>query len=113
MRTLLLTTVAALAAGAALVFAPPAGAGKGPLVVAMHDPGCHWFVVGGKYAKTAAQRGPVMLLNRDEATLIVKGPGGTRLAKVGAKLSVRAKGTYRITMVHQAPDDNTLVLKVS
>jgi hypothetical protein len=113
MRTLLLTTVAALAAIAALALAAPASAGKGPLVVAMHDPGCHWFYVGGKYTKTAAQRGPVTLLNRDEATLIVKGPGGTRLEKVGAKLTVRGKGTYRINMVHQAPDDNTLVLRVS
>jgi hypothetical protein len=28
------------------------------------------------------------------------------------KLRLRAKGTYRITMVHQAPDDNHLVLKI-
>ena len=113
MRTLILTTVTALAAVAALTFAASAGASKGPLVVAMHDPGCHWFSVGGKYTKTATQQGPVTLLNRDEAALIVKGPVGTKLDKVGAKLTLRAKGTYRITMVHQAPDDNTLILKVS
>ena len=113
MRTLVLTTVSALIAVAALAFAAPAGAGKAPLVVAMHDPGCHWFSVGGTYTKTAARRGPVTLLNRDEAALKVKGPGGTRIDKVGALLTVRAKGTYRITMVGQAPDDNTLVLKVS
>jgi hypothetical protein len=78
----------------------------------MHDPGCHWFVVGGKYTKSATRHGPVTLLNRDMAALRVKGPGGTKLERVGAKLTLHAKGTYRITMVRQAPDDNTLTLRV-
>ena len=52
------------------------------------------------------------LLNLDEATLIIKGPGGGKTARVGSKLTLTAKGTYRITMVKQAPDDNTLILKV-
>jgi hypothetical protein len=43
---------------------------------------------------------------------VIKGPGGTRIEKVGAKLKLRAKGTYRITMVKQAPDDNHLVLRI-
>jgi hypothetical protein len=54
----------------------------------------------------------VTLLNNDEAALRIKGPGGTKLERVGAKLTLRAKGTYRITMVRQAPDDNHLTLRV-
>jgi hypothetical protein len=54
----------------------------------------------------------VALLNLDEAALIVKGPGGTRTARVGAKLTLQAKGVYRITMVKQAPDDNHLKLTI-
>jgi len=97
---------------AALVLAAPAAAAKAPLVVAMRDPGCHWFYVGGKYTKSVARHGPVTLLNQDMAALRVKGPGGTKLERVGAKLTLRAKGTYRITMVQQAPDDNHLTLTV-
>ena len=47
------------------------------------------------------------LVNYDEAALEIKGPGGTKIEKVGAKLTLRARGLYRITMVGQAPDDNT------
>ena len=97
---------------AALALAAPAAAGKAPLVVGMHDPGCHWFQVGGKYVKSVARTGPVTLLNQDEAALKIKGPGGTKLEPVGKKLTLHAKGTYRITMVHQASDDNHRVLRV-
>ena len=48
----------------------------------------------------------------DEDTLIVKGPGGTKHDKVGATLTLKAKGLYRITMVKQAPDDNHLKLTI-
>jgi hypothetical protein len=106
MRKVILTSIAALA------LAAPAAAGKAPLVVAMHDPGCHWFLVGGKYTKSVVRHGPVTLLNQDEAALRIKGPGGVKIQRVGAKLTLRAKGTYRITMVHQAPDDNHLTLRV-
>jgi hypothetical protein len=78
----------------------------------MHDPGCHWFSVGDKYVKSVTRHGPVTLLNQDEAALKIKGPGGTKLDRVGAKVTLRARGTYRITMVHQAPDDNHLTLTV-
>lgn len=97
---------------AALALAAPAAAGKAPLVIAMHDPGCHWFQVGGKYVKSVTRTGPVTVLNQDEAALRIKGPSGTKLDPVGRTLTLRAKGTYRITMVHQAPDDNHLVLRV-
>ena len=46
MRKLLLLPLAALA------LAAPAAAGRAPLVVAMHDPGCHSFLVNGKYLKS-------------------------------------------------------------
>jgi hypothetical protein len=78
----------------------------------MHDPGCHSFLVNGKYVKSVARTGPVTLLNQDEAALKIKGPGGTKLDRVGAKVTLRARGTYRITMVRQAPDDNHLTLTV-
>jgi hypothetical protein len=101
-----------LSALAALALASPAGAGRAPLVVAMHDPGCHWFSDGGKYTMSVARRGPVTLLNQDEAALKIKGPERTKIERVGAKLTLRAKGIYRITMVGQAPDDNHLTLRI-
>ena len=106
MRKLILTVIAALG------LAAPAAAGGSQLVVAMRDPGCHWFQVGGKYTKSVVRHGPVTLVNRDEAALVIKGPGGTKVERVLGKLRLRAKGTYRITMVHQAPDDNHLVLRI-
>ena len=119
MRKYMLISIAvlALAASAVATSAASASASKGPLIVAMKDPGCHWFYVGGgpdhrQFVKSVTRIGPVMLLNLDEATLLVKGPGGGKTARVGAKLTLTAKGTYRITMVKQAPDDNTLILKV-
>ena len=96
---------------------PATAAGAAKLVVAMHDPGCHWFYAGGgpnhrKYSKTAVRTGPVKLVNLDENTLIVKGPGGTKHDKVGAALTLKTKGVYTITMVKQAPDDNHLKLTI-
>ena len=106
MRTLILTGIAAL------VLAAPAGAAPATLVVAMKDPGCHWFSTGHKYVKTVTRTGPVTLVNRDEAALIVKGPGGIKKDAVGAQLTLNAKGVYKITMVKQAPDDNHLKLTI-
>lgn len=97
---------------AALVFAAPAAAGASKLVVVMKDPGCHWFQVAGKYKTSVTRNGPVTLVNFDEAALKVSGPGGTQLASVGAKLTLHAKGVYRIVMVHQAADDNHLKLTI-
>jgi hypothetical protein len=117
MRKLILIPLAALVF-AAPVFAAPASANKGPLIIAMHDPGCHWFYLGGgpdhrQYAVSVTRRGPVTLLNLDQAALIIKGPGGTKSEGVGAKLTLTAKGTYHITMVKQMPDDKHLALKVT
>jgi hypothetical protein len=120
MRRLILISFAVLALGASAAATSAAGAAatKAPLIVAMRDPGCHWFYVGGgpnhrKYVKTVTRTGPVTLLNLDEAALIIKGPGGTKTERVGATLTLRAKGVYHVTMVKQAPDDNHLTLKVT
>jgi hypothetical protein len=81
------------------------------VTVAMHDPGCHWFSVNGKYLKTLTVRGPVKLANYDEAALLVVGPAGVKRAAVGKQILL-GRGTYGITMVGQAPDDNHLRLTV-
>jgi hypothetical protein len=121
MRKLILISIAVVAFAAwvaAATSAAPGGTSTGPLIVAMKDPGCHWFYLGGgpshrKYSKSVTRQGPVTLLNLDEAALIVKGPSGTKTEPVGKKLTLQTKGTYRITMVKQAPDDNHLILKVT
>jgi hypothetical protein len=120
MRKFVLISVSVLAVAASLVVssAASATASKAPLIVAMKDPGCHWFYAGGgpgsrKYAKSVTRSGPVTLQNLDEAALVVKGPGGTKTIAVGAKLTLKGKGVYHITMVKQAPDDNHLVLRIT
>lgn len=55
---------------------------------------------------------PLKLVNLDEASLIIKGPGGIKHEKIGATLTLKAKGVYTITMVKQAPDDNHLKLTI-
>jgi hypothetical protein len=95
----------------AIVFAAPATAA--PVVpIMMRDPGCHWFVVGGKYSVRYVSHGAVTIRNLDEAALRFVGPGGTRLAKVGKTITLKSKGTYHITMIGQARDDNHLTLLV-
>ena len=39
------------------------------LKIVMRDPGCHWFMIGGKYKLRAAVQGSVRLVNYDEKTL--------------------------------------------
>jgi hypothetical protein len=107
MRKLALTGIAGLAA---FVLAAPAVAA--PVVpIVMRDPGCHWFFVGGKFSTRYVAKGAVKIQNSDEAALRFVGPKGTRLEKTGQTLTF-TKGTYRITMVGQAKDDNHLVLIV-
>jgi len=95
----------------ALLFAAPASAAK-VVPIMMKDPCCHWFFVGGKYAVKYVSHGAVTIRNLDENTLKFVGPGGTRLEKVGGTITLKAKGTYHITMVAQAKDDNHLTLVV-
>jgi hypothetical protein len=82
------------------------------LNVVMKDPGCHWFQTDGGLKVTTAVRGPVNLVNMDEAALKVVGPSGTVLDHVGRSVRLGA-GSYAITMVGQASDDNHLKLTVS
>jgi hypothetical protein len=103
--------VALLAVGAGQAFAHPAHATPTKVTVVMHDPGCHWFSVNGALKTKLAVRGPAKLLNVDEAALKVVGPAVTRRVGVGKTLLL-GKGTYAITMVGQAPDDNHLKLVV-
>lgn len=119
MRKFILVSIAVLAvAASAVATGASAAPSKGPLIIAMKDPGCHWFYVGGgpnnrHYAKSVTRVGPVTLLNLDEAAMIIKGPGGTKIEKVGQKLTLKTKGVYHLTMVKQAPDDNRLILKIT
>ena len=116
--TLISVAVLALAASAVLTSVASGSASKAPLIVAMKDPGCHWFYAGGgpnhrNYVKSVTRSGPVTLLNLDEAAMIIKGPGGTKTEPIGVKLTLKAKGIYHLTMVRQAADDNHLTLKVT
>jgi hypothetical protein len=81
------------------------------VTVVMRDPGCHWFAVNGKFTTTMAVRGPVALANHDMAALKIAGPAGVRRDAVGKKTTL-TRGSYRITMVGQASDDNVLRLIV-
>jgi hypothetical protein len=112
-----LTGIVFLMLSASAAARPNSTAGASKLIVAMHDPGCHWFYTSGSpdhrmYSKTVVRHGPVRLLNLDQAALIIKGPGGTKHDRVGATLKLNARGVYRITMVKQAPDDNHLRLTI-
>ena len=99
--------------GATQAFAHTTHAQSAKVVtVAMHDPGCHWFVGAGTFRKTLTAKGPVALLNQDEAALKIVGPTGIKRDPVGKKILL-GRGVYKITMVGQAPDDNTLKLVVT
>jgi hypothetical protein len=111
--TLSVTATALLAFGAtqALAHSSQAPATKSVTVV-MHDPGCHWFSVGGAYKTTLSVKGPIKLRNQDEAALKVAGARGTQVDGVLKSISL-GRGVYHITMVGQAPDDNHLKLVVT
>jgi len=82
------------------------------LKIVMHDPGCHWFQIHGKFTKTATiKTGRVRLLDLDEAPLKVASRHGLRHIQVGKSIVV-GRGNYVIMMVGQALDDNYLKLTV-
>ncbi|HET8823329.1 MAG TPA: hypothetical protein VFM57_17445 [Thermoleophilaceae bacterium] len=81
------------------------------LKIAMHDPGCHWFMRGARFTKTATVNGRVRLLNLDEAALKVASRHGLKRIPVGKSIVV-GRGSYVIMMVGQADDDNYLRLFV-
>ena len=103
----------ALSVGAGMALATPSHVSTPKtLTVVMHDPGCHWFSIGGKFKTTASVTGPIRLANVDEATLKVVSSKSTLRVRVGKSILL-ARGHYVITMVGQAPDDNHLKLNVS
>ena len=109
---MLYLAVALLAFGTGQAFAHTTHAATATKVtVVMHDPGCHWFSVNGALKTKLAVRGPAKLLNVDEAALKVVRAGAVRHVAVG-KTVLLGKGTYAITMVGQAADDNHLKLVV-
>jgi hypothetical protein len=82
------------------------------LKIVMHDPGCHWFRMHGKFTKTATVKaGRVRLVDLDEAALKVASRHGLRHIPVGKSIVV-GRGNYVIMMVGQAADDNYLRLAV-
>lgn len=104
-------TISSTAVGVGQALAKPARTSTPTLRVVMHDPGCHWFFVGGKFLKTESLAGPVRILNLDEATLKATSRAGVQRIPVGKSI-VLTGGAYTITMVGQAPDDNHLKLTV-
>jgi hypothetical protein len=114
MRISALSLIAAVALFIGVGVAPAAASHTGKaktLNVVMHDPGCHWFSIGGKFKTAASVTGPIRLANFDEATLEIRSGQGTQRIKVGNSILL-GHGHYRITMVGQAPDDNHLKLTV-
>jgi hypothetical protein len=82
------------------------------LKIVMHDPGCHWFKIHGKFTRTATVKsGRVRLVDLDEATLKVASHNRMRHIPVGTSIVV-GRGNYVIMMVGQAIDDNYLKLTV-
>jgi hypothetical protein len=108
---LLYLAIALLAVGAGQALARSTHVAPTKVTVVMHDPGCHWFSVGGALKTTLAVRGSAKLQNVDEAALRVARPGFVRRVGIGKTLLL-GKGTYAITMVGQASDDNHLKLVV-
>jgi hypothetical protein len=107
-------TAAAVAVASGVATASSGASAAKPKVVpiVMHDPGCHWFMVGGKYKLSLTVKGATTFRNVDEAALIFKGKNFTRQLPVGKSLTITKRGVYHITMVDQAPDDNHLLLVV-
>lgn len=81
------------------------------LRIVMHDPGCHWFEVGGKFTTRTAVTGSVRLVDLDVAALKIASRYGMRHVGVGKSI-VLGRGSYVIMMVGQAVDDNYLQLHV-
>ena len=99
-RTLVL--IAASAFMAFLVVAGPAAgsqrAAMGVRVtttirIVMRDPGCHWFSAGGKLTAKLTAKGPVAVVNYDEAAVKVVGPRGARHVAVGKSTRLSRGGT--------------------
>ncbi len=107
-----ITAAGVLAGAAATASAAQSSAKAKTIQIVMKDPGCHWFLVGGKYKTKFVAKGKTTFENLDEATLLFKGASYSERVPVGKTVTVAKPGTYHITMVNQAKDDNHLVLVV-
>jgi hypothetical protein len=104
--------VCAGAFGTGQAFATTHQSAPKTLKIVMHDPGCHWFMVHGKFAKTATVKAShVRLVDLDAGALKVASRHGMQHVPMGKSLVV-GHGSYVIMMVGQAPDDNYLKLTV-
>jgi hypothetical protein len=101
-----------LGAGSALSAGSSPAHAKKVVPIVMHDPGCHWFSVGGKLKTALTVKGATTFLNQDEAALIFKGKGLRHKVAVGKSITVTKAGHYKIWMVKQPSDDNILKLVV-
>jgi len=112
-KILAISALAAIAFGTSQALAATRhhAAARKTLVVAMRDPGCHWFLIHGKYLTTASVKGPVRVMNQDEATLKVASRHAMRRIHVGKGLVLK-HGKYVVMMAGQAVDDNYLKLTV-
>jgi hypothetical protein len=110
-KSLLLATALFLLLAAPALARASRGSSPATVTVVMRDPGCHWFSVGGKLTTALSAKGPVSLANFDEAALKIVGAHGVVRDAVAGHVLL-GKGLYRITMVGQARDDNTLKLFV-
>lgn len=111
MKIVVLSLFAALALGSGQALAASHQSAPAVLPVVMHDPGCHWFLVAGKTAKTASVDGPIQIKDLDENTLKIASRSGLRYVKVGKSVTL-SRGYYVVMMVRQAVDDNYLQLTV-
>ena len=118
MKISLLTLVLAAAIcagvfGTGRAFATTHRAATKTVNIVMHDPGCHWFKVNGKFTtKDTVTASHVKLTNMDAAALkVVSRHGNAGHIAVGKSLVV-GHGNYVIMMVGQASDDNYLSLHV-
>jgi hypothetical protein len=110
---LAVASAAAIAVGGASASSSAIHAIKAKNVtIAMRDPGCHWFTDGGKYYTSVSVARGTTFRNLDEAALVFAGKGFTKQLAVGKTLKLSKAGTYHVTMVKQAPDDNHLLLIV-
>ena len=80
--------------------------------IVMHDPGCHWFRVNGKFTRSEiVNAGRVKLVDQDVTALKVVSRHGMRHIPVGNSIVV-SPGAHVIMMVGQASTDNYLKLTV-
>src|SRR5512146_1463891 len=108
----MLAVTAGIASASSAASASATTANLRAVTIAMRDPGCHWFLVNGKYKARLTVTGQTAFRNLDEDAVIFTGRNFVKRVAVGKSLTVAKPGVYHIKMVGQHPDDNTLLLFV-